>query len=165
MSRPFRAVIATATTAALAAAVAVPALTSADTAAREITVRDKVRAVKIIDVAPKSKREELSQGDRVLTRQAMFDEQDRRVGTLYTDCAATGPTAPLFEGQLQCNSSWSFKDGQIVGEGVIRLGSKPGDLRYPIVGGTGAYRGASGEAAAGPPVKGYDSVDVLRLDG
>lgn len=46
---------------ALAAIVAVPALTSADSA-REITVRDKIEAVKMIDVAPKSKGDRISLG-------------------------------------------------------------------------------------------------------
>ncbi len=149
--------------AALAAAVAIPAVTSADSA-REITVRDKVRAVKIIDVAPKAKREDLSHGDRVLTRQAMFDERDRRIGTLFTDCVGVGPTAPLFEATMQCTSTWRFGDGQIVGEGIVRLSDRSPGARFPIVGGSGAYRGTGGEASAGAPVKGYDSVDVLSLD-
>ena len=161
--RPLSARVVAVAAAVLAVAVAIPALTSADSA-RTITVQDKVRAVKIIDVAPKSKRDKFSQGDRVLTRQAMFDTNDRRIGTLFTDCAGVGPTAPLFGGLLQCTSTWQFADGQVVGAGTIRLGGDNPDARFAIVGGTGAYRGASGEAAAGPPVKGYDSVDILELD-
>jgi hypothetical protein len=38
------------------------------------------------------------------------------------------------------------------------------NLSIPIVGGSGAYRGASGVVSTGKPVKGFDSVDVLRLD-
>jgi len=35
---------------------------------------------------------------------------------------------------------------------------------FPIVGGSGAYRGAHGEVSAGPPTKGFDSVDMLHVD-
>ena len=38
-------------------------------------------------------------------------------------------------------------------------------LEFPIVGGSGAYRGAHGQVTPGAPVKGYDGVDVLHLDG
>jgi hypothetical protein len=165
MFTPFRAVAAAASVVALAVAVAVPALTSADTPGQTITVRDKVRAAKIVDVAPKSKSKEqrLSLGDRVTTRQALFDESNRRVGTLYTHCVGAGPTAPLFGAVLNCSSTWEFKDGQVVGEGVVRL-TGDASVSLPIVGGSGAYRGASGEVTPGRPVKGFDSVDVLHLD-
>jgi hypothetical protein len=42
--------------------------------------------------------------------------------------------------------------------------ASPG-LSIPIVGGSGAYRGASGQLTAGEPVEGFDSVDILHLDG
>ena len=57
-----------------------------------------------------------------------------------------------------------FKDGQIVTSGVVKF-SALDDLSIPIVGGSGAYRGASGEVGSGKPVKGFDSVDVLELEG
>lgn len=48
--------------------------------------------------------------------------------------------------------------------GVVNF-SKLDGVSIPIVGGSGAYRGASGFLGAGKPVEGYDSVDVLHLDG
>ena len=58
--------------AAIAAVAVVPVLASdAQTSnALDITVREKVRSVKIDDIKPRSRRDRLSQGDRVTTRQA-----------------------------------------------------------------------------------------------
>jgi hypothetical protein len=50
-----------------------------------------------------------------------------------------------------------------VAAGVVTLSEPSG--RFPIVGGSGAYRGASGESVAGPPVQGYDTTEVMHLDG
>ena len=160
--RPLSARVVAVAAAVLAVAVAIPALTSADSA-RTITVQDKVRAVKIIDVAPKSKRDKFSQGDRVLTRQAMFDTNDRRIGTLFTDCAGVGPTAPLFGGLLQCTSTWQLRRRPSGGRRHDPAAANP-DARFPIVGGSGAYRGASGEAAAGASGEGLRQRGRPELD-
>jgi hypothetical protein len=147
------------------AAVAIPALTSAQTdGTRDVTVREKVRAVKFVHVNPSSRGERLAMGDRVLTRQALLDENGGALGTLFTDCANVGRRAEVFKATLQCTSTYRLKDGEIVSTGVVRLGSTQG-LEFPIVGGSGAYRGAHGQVTPGAPVKGYDSVDVLHLDG
>jgi hypothetical protein len=99
----------------------------------------------------------------VITRQALFDASDRRVGTLLTDCINTGAAAEVFQAKLQCLSTYRLANGQIVSAGSVRLVDGPPN-RFPIVGGAGAYRGASGEIEAGAPVQGYDGVDVLHLD-
>jgi hypothetical protein len=106
----------------------------------------------------------LAPGDRVLTRQALFGRDRRARGTLFTDCTNVGRTAEVFKATLQCTSTYRFEDGEIVSAGVVRLAAGPA-TGFPIVGGSGAYRGARGEITAGPPVKGFDSVDVLNLDG
>ncbi|MDQ3632164.1 MAG: hypothetical protein M3417_13020 [Actinomycetota bacterium] len=149
--------------AAVAAAVAIPALSSeAQTSGpRDITVREKVRTVKIDDLKPRSRDDRLSQGDRVLTRQELYDARNRRIGTLYTDCANVGGTAKVFKATLQCVVTYRFGDGQVEAAGVARLA--PGQ-RLAIVGGTGAYKGVSGEVETAPPVKGYDSVDILHIE-
>jgi hypothetical protein len=86
------------------------------------------------------------------------------VGTLFTDCVNVGGAAEVFKATLQCTSTYRFKDGEVVSAGVVRLSAGPA-TGFPIVGGSGAYRGAHGEVSAGAPVKGYDGVDVLHLDG
>jgi hypothetical protein len=150
--------------AAAVAAAAVPAMSGAqDSAARDITVREKVRAAKFVHVGS-VRGERLGFGDRIITRQALFDTGDRRIGTLTTDCVNTGATATVFEARLQCLSTYTFKDGQVTSAGTARLADGAAN-RFPIVGGAGAYRGASGEIEAGAPVEGYEGVDVLHLDG
>lgn len=172
MSTPFRA-LATAALVALVAAVSIPVISTAETSGtRDITVREKLGALKIIDAKPRARDpfSRFSLGDRVLTRQAMFDESNRRIGTLVSDCVGVGRTAPLFKTTLQCTASYRLKDGQVVAAGAVRLGDRQSvkgrrEGAVPIVGGSGAYRGASGEVTPGAPVKGYESVDVLHLDG
>jgi len=153
--------------AALAAAAAVPALTGAQGSdARELTVREKVQAVTFVHTNPKAspRSDRLAPGDRVLTRQALSAENGGALGTLFTDCVNVGRGARVFTATLQCTSSYRFADGEVVAAGVVRLdaGAQAG---FPITGGSGAYRGARGEITPGQPVEGYDSVDVLHLDG
>jgi|SRR5215218_4978144 len=147
------------------AAVAVPTLTSAQTdGSRDITVREKVRAVKFVHAGASSRGERLAMGDHVLTRQALSDDKGGALGALFTDCANVGRPAAVFKATLQCTSTYRFKDGEVIAAGVVRLDSTQG-LEFPIVGGSGAYRSADGQVTPGAPVKGYDGVDVLHLDG
>jgi hypothetical protein len=149
--------------AALCAAALIPAVTVAqDSAGRTITVREKVKAAEFIHHGS-ARGERLAMGDRVITRQALFDTGDRPIGTLVTDCVNTGATVQVFKATLQCVSTYRFEDGQVVSAGVARLADGPAN-RFPIVGGAGAYRGASGQIEAGAPVEGYQGVDVLHLD-
>jgi hypothetical protein len=158
--------VAAATLAAIAAAVALPALGGAQTSgAHDLTVRDKVRAVKFVHHGRSARGEKLAMGDRVITRQAVFNESDHRIGKLFTDCVNVGRKAQVFNATLECTSIYRFSGGQVVSQGIVRLGSSPASVRIAIVGGTGAYRSAAGEVGAGAPVKGYDTVDVLHLDG
>jgi hypothetical protein len=114
MFTPIRA-ISVAAVLALSAAVAIPTFTSAQTVgAREIAVREKVRAVKFVHSKPSTRGERLAQGDRVLTRQALFAENGSAVGTLFTDCVNVGRAAEVFEATLQCVSTYRFKDGEVV---------------------------------------------------
>jgi hypothetical protein len=67
-------------------------------------------------------------------------------------------SARVFAATLQCVASYLFADGQVVLTGVLHVGTSA-----PVVGGSGAYRGARGEVTTAKPVNGYD-VDVLHLD-
>lgn len=164
MPTPIRAALPAVALATLAAAIAVPTLTSSaqTPASVDITVRDKIKAVVFVHAKPTTRGERLATGDRVITRQGMFDERDAPIGTLTTDCVNVGATAPVFKATLQCTSIYRFRDGQIVSAGVVKLDSAK-SAPFPIVGGSGAYTSASGDITAGKPVKGYDTVDVLHL--
>jgi hypothetical protein len=102
-------------------------------------------------------------GDRVLTRQRLFDERDKSIGTLYTDCVNVGRPGRVFQATLLCSASYRFAGGQFATVGSIRLADAPGTSPTPIVG-SGKFRGRHGEVASTKSVKGYDSADVLRID-
>lgn len=163
-------VIAAAAAAALSAAVAVPALTGAQSPpARTITLQERVQTAVGDDVAPKSKRGPImsptgrvSVGDRLVVRQAVFNTSRKRIGKLYTDCTGVGPTKPLFGGAtLLCTVTYKLSDGEIVAAGAVSLKR----FEIPIIGGTGAYAGARGTVKTVKPAKGFDSADVITIAG
>lgn len=165
MSRPLMKKTMAATMAAATLTAGGLALSTADGAVtpgtRTITVREKVAAVHFEHQSRKTKGDTLATGDRVQTRQKTFSTAGKRTGTLNTDCVNVGKKVPIFyKAVLLCNTSYVFRNGQIVVAGTLEF-SNPS---APIVGGTGGYRGAHGVAHSGKPVKGYDSVDVLELD-
>jgi hypothetical protein len=70
----------------------------------------------------------------------------------------------VFKATLQCVSADRFKDGEVV-SAASWCSAPGGTIRFPIEGGSGAYRGAHGEVTSGKPAKGYQGSDVLHLDG
>ncbi len=147
--------------AAIAAAVTIPALTGAQTGPREITVRMKVRGGTEVKHGNGAK---LAPGDALIIRLAMFSPDGSALGSAHAECVNVGRRANAGNATLQCVQTYKFKDGQIVTAGLVKF-SALDDLAGPIVGGSGAYRGASGQVTGGDPVRGFDSVDVLQLDG
>ena len=146
---------------AAAGAAAIPALTGAQaTGARDVTVLMKV--VGGFEVKH-GKGAKLATGDSLAIRLNVFDTGGARIGSAYTDCTNVGPRARAENAVLQCTQTYKLRDGQVVTSGVVRFTALD-DLQIPIVGGSGAYRGASGQVGSGTPVDGYDSVDVLQLD-
>jgi len=127
MKRKHTSAIAAAAAVALSAAIAVPTLTSAQAPnARTITLQERIQTAVGDDVAPKSKRGPImspngrvSAGDRLVTRQGVFDSAGKRIGLLYTDCTGVGPTKPLFQGaRLLCTVTYKLPDGEIVAAGA-----------------------------------------------
>ena len=146
---------------AAAGAAAIPALTGAQaTGPRDVTVLMKVVGGTEVKHGKGAK---LATGDSLLIRLNMFDTGGARIGSAYTDCTNVGPKARAENAVLQCTQTYKFRDGQIVTSGVVKFTALD-DLQIAIVGGSGAYRGASGHIGSGAPVDGYDSVDVLHLD-
>jgi hypothetical protein len=148
---------------AIAAVTAIPGMTGAQTSdAREITVRMKVRGGTEIHHTKRSGGK-LATGDAILVRLKMFSPGGAALGSAYTECVNVGSRSSSFRAALRCMQVYKFRDGQIVTAGVARF-SQLENLSIPIVGGSGAYRGASGYLTTGEPVRGFDSVDVLHLD-
>jgi hypothetical protein len=147
--------------AAVATAAAVPALTPAQTGARDLTVLMKIQNGTEVKHGKGAK---LATGDSLLIRLAVFDTGGARIGSAYTDCTNVGAPARAENAVFQCTQTYRFRDGQLVMSGIVKF-SALDDLAISIVGGSGAYAGASGQVSSGEPVEGYDSVDVLHLDG
>jgi hypothetical protein len=148
---------------ALAAAVAVPVLTNAQTppATTSITFQETAPHVAIDDIAPKSKaRETVGLGDRLITTGPIFDAAHKRLGSIYTDCTNVGATKPVFKATLQCTVTYQTATGQIVAAGLFKL---DGTGQLPIVGGSGTYTGAHGTVTSGKPAKGFDDADIITL--
>jgi hypothetical protein len=150
-----------ATLAAAAAAAAIPTITGAQAPGpRDITLRGKVIGGHEVK---HGRGEALAPGDSIVVRLAFTDEAGARVGTAYAQCTNVGTRARAERAKLQCLQTYDLRDGQIVTSGVVVF-SGP-DLQIPIVGGSGAYRGATGHVTTGAPVRGFDTVDVLHIAG
>ena len=165
MTRKTRALAATIVAGALAGAVAIPAMSGAQTdAGRQITVRMKVTGGAQFHHGRPSSGDRLATGDSVIVRLRMASAAGARLGSAHTQCVNVGAGASGAAALLQCTQTYRFADGQVVAAGLVRF-SQVDRMQIPIVGGSGAYRGATGQLTAGAPVKGFDSVDVLSLDG
>jgi hypothetical protein len=156
--------IAASAAAALAAAIAMPALTTAQAPSpTSITFQENRPQIAMDDLAPKSKSGNLvSLGDRIVTWGGLFDTSRKQLGTIGTSCTAAGPTKPILSATLLCTVSYQVADGQIVASGFFKLN---GTGVLPIVGGSGAYAGARGTVTSGKPAKGFEDADVITLAG
>jgi hypothetical protein len=105
-----------------------------------------------------------SLGDEFVFSETLF-RRGREVGVSGGVCTATQVTAPYDVLMFHCVATLSLRRGQITLQGLIEVQGEddPGPFTVAITGGTGAYRGAGGEAVirdVGPAT----SVYKLRLD-
>ncbi len=156
--------VAAAALAATTAAVALPALGGAQTGDREITAREKVRSVKFVHQKRTTKGERLATGDRVLTRQGIFNAGGKASGTLFTDCANVGKAAAVFKATLQCTSTYRFGDCQNFKPGQLPTGPRGSTGPRGATGETGPT-GAPGSALAYAHVRADGTLDTARSKG
>jgi len=151
--------------AALASAAVIPSLGGAQApAGTELTLKMKVIGAAHVKHGKKIKGDKLAPGDQLVIRLKAFTADGAPAGRTYTDCVNVGRKAPTAAATLQCTQTYDLADGQIVSAGVVRFTALE-NLKVPIVGGSGAYRGVRGEIGSGAPEQGFDSVDVLRFGG
>lgn len=82
-------------------------------------------------------------GDRLAAVGPLLDQsQTERLGTAYQDCLIVSRV--LEGGTFDCSYVLKFKDGDITTHGIDPQG--PSDVLFSVTGGTGAFRGASGQA-------------------
>lgn len=91
------------------------------------------------------RRDGLRLGDRVAARGPLLDEtRSAEVGTGYLQCLVHERIIEPNQGLWNCNYVLKLADGDIVLQGLDPRG--PGVYEVAVVGGTGAYVGANGDA-------------------
>lgn len=105
-----------------------------------------------------------SLGDELIRSQTLAD-RGREVGESGLVCTVVQVTPPYGVLTAQCLITLSLRRGQITLQGLIEAQSvdDPGPFTLAITGGTGAYRGASGEAQLRRRID-TTSIYKLRLD-
>jgi hypothetical protein len=105
-----------------------------------------------------------SLGDEIVFSEVL-KKRGREAGTSGGVCVATEVTPPYTSITYQCVATLSLDRGQITlqGLGEIQGEGDMGPFRLAITGGTGAYRGASGEATF-RRVSDRRGIYKLRLD-
>jgi hypothetical protein len=105
-----------------------------------------------------------SLGDELVFSEALF-VHGREVGTSGVVCTATQVTPPYDVLTFQCVGTLSLRHGQITLQGLIEVQGQddPGPFIVAITGGTGAFRGAGGEAVV-RQVSQVRSIYKLRFD-
>lgn len=119
-------------------------------------------ATKVVDVD----RDGLRLGDRIAARGPLLDEpQGDRVGTAYPHCLVHRRIVDPNRGLWNCNYVLELADGNIMLQGLDPRG--PGVYELSVLGGTGAYVGASGDATftdVGSDADAYTDM-VIRVKG
>lgn len=105
-----------------------------------------------------------SLGDRLVFSERLT-RKGREVGTSGVVCTITQTTPPYDVFTFQCVGTLSLRRGQITLQGLLEIQGEDdrGPFTVAITGGTGAYRGASGQATV-RQVSDTMSVYKLRFD-
>lgn len=100
---------------------------------------------RITDVFVDVHNDGLRLGDRASARGPLVDEaQTERLGTAYLECIVHRRIIDPDRGLWNCNYVLELEDGDIVLQGLDPRG--PGVYEMSVLGGTGEYTGASGNA-------------------
>ena len=88
-----------------------------------------------------------SLGDQLVFSEILY-KRGREAGTSGVVCVVTETVPPYTVVSFHCVGTLSLRGGQITLQGLIEVQGEddPGPFTVAITGGTGAYRGASGEA-------------------
>jgi hypothetical protein len=107
---------------------------------------------------------DLSLGDELVISESLA-LRGRDVGTSGVVCTVTHAMAPYDVVTFHCVATLSLRRGQITLQGLIEVQGEddPGPFTVAITGGTGAFRGAGGEAVVREVRQGR-SVYKLRFD-
>ncbi len=99
------------------------------------------------DVAPRSQNNRnprFSGGDMHVFTSRLFDEANRRVGSLYAQCITVRGGRTFVQARFQCSATLTLRDGTIAVDTAFRGNQRDEDVLSAVTGGTGAYEGARG---------------------
>ena len=135
--------------------------TASGQSALHLVLRGDTQKIRTIDV----NHDGLRLGDRVAARGPLTDAEGNTVGTSYGDCLVHRNITSPETGLWSCNYILELADGQLVLRGLDPRG--PGAYEMAVLGGTGAYAGASGDATftdTFDEAQGFDKTDMaIRL--
>jgi hypothetical protein len=105
-----------------------------------------------------------SLGDEIVFSEVLRS-RGREVGTSGGVCTATEVVPPYTSITFHCVATLSLRQGQITLQGLVEFQGEddPGPFTVAITGGTGAYRGAGGEAVI-RDVSDTRTIYTLRFD-
>ena len=86
----------------------------------------------------------LRMGDRATARGPLTDPEGARVGTAYADCVVHRHMLRSDRGLWTCTYILDLADGDLTVKGLDPRG--PGEYQMAVLGGTGAYANAAGDA-------------------
>ncbi|MEA2490794.1 MAG: Dirigent-like protein [Acidobacteriota bacterium] len=105
----------------------------------------------------------LGLGDRIAARVPLLDEtQTEQLGTAYLHCVVHKRIVDPDKGLWNCNYVLELADGDLMLQGLDPRG--PGEYEVSVIGGTGAYANARGDATftdVGADADGYTDM-VIR---
>jgi hypothetical protein len=134
-----RTAVGLAAVAALGIAALIPSISQSQSE-RTITLKSHSRSVKLVDLPPRG---HAAAGDMVIAINSLTDSAGKRVGTGYLSCGALKGGRTFETATFQCSGTEKLSDGTITYGGVVKLSARV--ARAAVTGGTGAYRGATGE--------------------
>jgi hypothetical protein len=107
--------------------------------------------------------EKVSNGDLLTFRSEMLDASKKDVGDLDATCTFTDATSGSFEkSHAQCLGTFTLPDGTLTASvGGAAFGTKV--TRGSVIGGTGAYSGATGDFTSTEGGEGRPSRDVFHI--
>jgi len=127
-----------------------------------LVVRADTQKVRLID----QNQNGLRLGDRAAARGPLTDADGAKVGTSYADCVVHRRITDPETGLWTCTYILDLGDGDLIVKGLDPRG--PGAYEMAVLGGTGTYANASGDATFTDTAGGTDMVEetdmVIRLN-
>ena len=135
--------------------------TASGQSALHLVIRADTQKVRMVDL----NHDGLRLGDRVAARAPLTDADGTTVGTSYADCLVHRRIASPEAGLWSCNYVLELADGHLMLRGLDPRG--PGVYEMAVLGGTGAYASASGDATftdTFDEAQGFDKTEIaIRL--